>query len=392
MKTLFLALEDFRTRDRGSRIRDWYVVDALASLGEVTVVCFHPESAIEQRHDIPGVTIRSAPPVRKPSALLRSLIRRTMYHVERYDFSIHPALVDIRREDFDLVVASQLYPMAHLPSITSTGAAHRPVIWDTHNFDPAVWEERRRHGSLLRRLFASVSGAIATALINKALETADVLLACTQPDLDAWAELADGSKVTLIPNGAEIESWEEVRATFGDPNRFVLFGSLSQESTAAGADWFLNRVWPRYLDSYPQAQLTIAGRNPSSGLMKTARSVGAEVVANPPDLRPVVKAAATVVVPQVWGTGSKLKVLEALASGRRVVASPAAVVGLPAELTGYVDQAEGLAEWLGLMNERTAEARSATERSELRHLLDDWASWSASQRRLVELVVELVRP
>ncbi len=109
-----------------------------------------------------------------------------------------------------------------------------------------------------------------------------------------------------------------------------------------------------------------------------AMETGVEIIANPLDLVPVVARARTVVVPQVWGTSSKLKMAAALASGRRVVASPTATVELSDALANYVAIAESVDEWHRHMDSDTTAPRSSEETDHLIELMSASLSWPAS--------------
>jgi hypothetical protein len=219
---------------------------------------------------------------------------------------------------------------------------------------------------------------------------ADVIVACTDADGEAWSAIARATPVAVAPNAADVDAWLPSRATQGDPDVFVLFGSLNQDSTSTGATWFLDSVWPEYVDTRPGISLIVAGRNPKDDLAAAAENMpSVKIVSNPVDLVPVVAQAGTVVVPQVWGTGSKLKMAEALASGRRIVASPPATVGLADSLGHWVDVAESTDEWHRLMDAAAAGPRSADDLSRLTEVLTESLSWSASQRQLVTAVKQV---
>ena len=387
VNSLVLALEDFRSRDAGSRIRDWYLVDALTSRGPVTVLTFTPRSPLPRRWEI-DATFHVTDPRASSGAVARAAIDGAMYHVHRYDFSAHPSRQALASTAFDVVYVSQLYGMSHLDAVLdATATQHATVVWDTHNFDPDVWQTRSHHGDLASRTYARVMAPRANRLITRATAQADLVVACTDADFDAWSHIAGETPVSLVPNAADIEGWAKVRSTVGDPSRYVLFGSLKQQSTADGAAWFLRSVWPGVLRRLPDARVTLAGRRPHASLARLAADTpGVDLVPDPDDLRPIVGAAGTVVVPQVWGTGSKLKMIEALASGRPVVASPAATVGIPADALHFVTQVEDIEAWTEALVDAANTPRTATDIERLTAILEETSSWRRSQQALLEAI------
>ena len=81
---------------------------------------------------------------------------------------------------------------------------------------------------------------------------------------------------------------------------------------------------------------------------------------------------------------------EALASGRRIVASPAAAVGIPEALGVYIDIAETAEDWHELMDTATAAPRGVEEVEQLVELLSSEMSWTTSQRQLIEAVETVI--
>ena len=120
-----------------------------------------------------------------------------------------------------------------------------------------------------------------------------------------------------MPNGGETLRWARAGAdTHPLAGSCVIFGGLSQDSTKRGITWFLDNVWLELFDGDKNRRLVIAGRGPSRSLARRIESTpGARLVRNPSDIAPVVAAAEVIAIPQVWGTGSKIKTIEALANG-----------------------------------------------------------------------------
>ena len=393
VRTLVLANEDFRSRDAGSRIRDWYLTRALSRLGDTTVLAFAAEAAPGGVHPIPAVEFFLDGAIPESRSLALSAVRGSMYHVERYAFARHRSWSVIASREYDIIYASMLYATRAADVLASSATVRPKVIWDTHNFDADVWIARSLSGTWLQRSFARAMGRRSEPLVGDAVRTADLILACTESDKAALEGLGPSVEVALVPNAADVEAWSEVRSVPAEPNTFVLFGSLKQDSTSRGAIWFLENVWPPYRAEQGDATLAVTGRAPSAALSDLASSEeGVTLIANPADIREPVAAGGVVVVPQIWGTGSKLKMHEALASGRRVVASPAAVVGLAEELLEHVLIASSPEEWRVAMRKASKSPIDDQEWHVLQSAINRHGSWSASERCLRDAIAGLDSP
>jgi glycosyltransferase involved in cell wall biosynthesis len=94
----------------------------------------------------------------------------------------------------------------------------------------------------------------------------------------------------------------------------------------------LENVFPIVRAAEPSASLCIVGRNPPEWLRRRiATAPGVELHANVPDVRPFLAECSMLVVPLRIGGGSRLKILEALASGTPVVSTRIGAEGLRLE-------------------------------------------------------------
>src|SRR5207244_12834951 len=100
--------------------------------------------------------------------------------------------------------------------------------------------------------------------------------------------------------------------------------------------WFCAEVWPEVRRRRPQAELWLVGRRPTPAVRRLGEVPGVRVVGQVPDVRPYVARAACAVVPLRLARGLQNKVLEALAMGKAVVASPHALAGLKRRLDAPV--------------------------------------------------------
>jgi glycosyltransferase involved in cell wall biosynthesis len=114
----------------------------------------------------------------------------------------------------------------------------------------------------------------------------------------------------------------------------VLFpGSLEYWPNVDALGYFLDAVFPKIIKAVPDARLQIAGysRSDPSHLIPARFREHVVATSNPRDMAPHFAAARAVVVPLRFGSGSRLKILEAMAMGRPVIATPTGAEGLKLE-------------------------------------------------------------
>ncbi|MEG3640521.1 TIGR03087 family PEP-CTERM/XrtA system glycosyltransferase [Magnetococcus sp. PR-3] len=111
--------------------------------------------------------------------------------------------------------------------------------------------------------------------------------------------------------------------------------------------WFAQRVFPTLRQRHPNVQLAIVGAKPADEVVKLAEQPGVMVTGRVPDVRPYIAHAAFAVAPLLTARGTQNKVLEAMAMGKAVLATPQAMDGLTSypETTQWVaDGVEGMVE------------------------------------------------
>jgi len=126
-------------------------------------------------------------------------------------------------------------------------------------------------------------------------------------------------------------------ATPTPPNRqyngspeFVFLGLLSLPHNDDGLRWFLRAVWPTVLTRRPDARLRVIGRDAHPDIPELVAQWGDSVSIEGyvPDLSGPLGRAAAVVNPLRFGSGVKLKVIEALGRGVPVVSTPVGADGI----------------------------------------------------------------
>jgi glycosyltransferase involved in cell wall biosynthesis len=121
----------------------------------------------------------------------------------------------------------------------------------------------------------------------------------------------------------------------------LISGNLGYFPTVDGAKWFGSEVWPRLRAAESGAVWWLAGSRPARAVQRLVRLPGVSLFRDPHDLAAFVGAATVSVAPMRSGSGTPIKVLEAMASGVPVVATPFAAEGLDGVPAGALAVAEG---------------------------------------------------
>jgi len=156
----------------------------------------------------------------------------------------------------------------------------------------------------------------------------DYNIAVSELDKKVLKKTVGNINIAVVPNGVDTNYFQPYRKNIKN-NTLIFCGRLNAYPNEKGLIYFCKKVWPLLKQTIPQLQLRIIGRNPPKRIKKLASSqIGIEVVGYVDDIRPYVAEAEVYVCP-IWdGGGTKLKILDALAMGKAVVATTIACEGI----------------------------------------------------------------
>ena len=196
------------------------------------------------------------------------------------------------------------------------------------------------------------------------------------------------TEVTVIPLAADIPR-QPLCAAGTDPGAIIFVGNFRHPPNVDAALRLVRKIFPLVKAVHPEATLDIVGDRPPQEVRGLA-SESVRVMGEVPDLTEALGRAAVVAAPIASGGGSRVKVLDALASGKAVVTTSRGAAGLsvPSDAIVTAEHDEELAAAIGrLLADRSARAglgRRARIWAE-RELL-----WSTMSKRYEELYARLL--
>jgi glycosyltransferase involved in cell wall biosynthesis len=140
-----------------------------------------------------------------------------------------------------------------------------------------------------------------------------------------------GQNAAVVPNGVDLDYWQRT-TQLRETNKIVFTGAMHYSPNADAAKYLIRHIMPCVRKAIPDAELTIVGRDPRPDLLAAAAGqTGVIVTGFVEDVRPYLERATVFAAPLRFGAGIQNKVLEAMAMGVQVVASPVAADGLRTE-------------------------------------------------------------
>jgi glycosyltransferase involved in cell wall biosynthesis len=226
--------------------------------------------------------------------------------------------------DFDVVHFDTL-SLAPYRGIFSRAA----TCLDHHNIESEMMLRRSRIEELpLKRLYFWQEGLRLRRYERRVCPHFDLNITCSSLDTERLQGVAPGVAVAEVPNGVDTEYFRP-NADFEQACSLVFAGNMSWYPNAAAMLFFADKVWPALKAKLPRVTMDVIGGNPPQHLLALAsRDKDFRVHGFVSDVRPYIGRAAAYICPIMDGGGTKLKILDALAMGKAIVAHPIACEGI----------------------------------------------------------------
>ena len=237
------------------------------------------------------------------------------------------------RAELARYVQSVRYDATHFDSISVVRFQNvfqpAPSVLGHHNAESDMLARRAQHqtGLLGRHYFRREAARLAR--FEAATASAFSLnVTCSDLDTERLRATMPDSRFVTVPNGVDLDFFKPAQVR-QRPNSLIFVGTMSWYPNHQAMNYFLREVWPLLCQRIPGVTLDIVGASAPASLVKLAsESRGVVVHGFVEDIRPLLDSASIFVCPISDGGGTKLKLLDAFAMAKCVVAHPIACEGI----------------------------------------------------------------
>jgi sugar transferase (PEP-CTERM/EpsH1 system associated) len=327
-RILFLAHRVPFPPDKGDRIRTFHQLAHLSARHDVFLACFadgpadpNPAAFLRRRCMEVGVVRR-----RRAAGLLRAAgacLSGEPLSCAAYRDPRMTTLLEAwaRSGPFDVVTA---FSACMAPYALAVPARRR--VLDLCDADSRKWLEYSERSLAGLASVYRLEGRRLCDFERACLHRFDATIVITDRERDSVDPRGRCATLAVVGNG--VHAPEGGRPPIVADPVISFIGEMSYPPNAMGARWLAEEVWPQVRAEVPEARLMIVGRNPPRGVRRLGRRRGVEVTGAVPEVRPYLRSSRAVAAPLAIARGLQNKVLEAMASGRPVVATSAVCRGL----------------------------------------------------------------
>jgi sugar transferase (PEP-CTERM/EpsH1 system associated) len=334
MKLLWVKAGGLLPPDTGGKIRSFQILKQLARKHDITLFTFYPEHPNDLHpagSDIFSKVIcvpLPLPPRRSFAEYVRyarMLMAGRPFTIDKYFYpQVHRRYAALlQSSEFDLIVCDFIFPAPLIDWKTPP-----PKILFTHNVEAQVWA---RHYKIASNPLVKLACWLESRALQRAerryVQLADYVLAVSENDRATFAQYADPSRISVIPTGVDTEYFQPSQCP-EQPDTTIFTGSMDWMPNEDGVAYFVEKILPLIRRQIPAAAFWAVGRRPPRRLQALA-SDSIVVTGAVEDIRPYLAKAALCVVPLRSGSGTRIKIFEAMAMGKAVVSTSMGAEGLP---------------------------------------------------------------
>ena len=382
--------------NRGDKLRSWNVLLHLRQHYRIHLACF--VDAPEDWEHVPFVESMCTSSFFAPLDQKRKLWRAGLsvlkgkpvsveYHYARaYEEWVRQTLAKVQ-PSAAYFFSSELAD--YVPAVKDSAAT---ILLDFVDMDSAKWKEygvvRKWPMSKIFQREARLLHAIEVDLASKANHSFFVSADETKLFNDSLPEGI--APAAALPNGVDLDYFApevDLESPYEAEEQAMVFtGVMNYWPNVDAVRWFADEVFPTILAALPQARFYIVGMRPTPEVEDLGKRDGIVVTGAVPDVRPYVAHAAAAVAPLRVARGVQNKVIEAMAMGKPVLATPQAAEGL-----GYmtedelvvIDDPNQLAQHaIGLLQGQISQPSGCAARAKVEQAY----SWSGQLSRLNDLL------
>ncbi len=349
---------------QGTSLRNFHIIRGLAERQEITLLSFLEDNqaadpeANEPLFALCTQIVTTPVPARSKGTRLKQMVTTRLpdmahrLYTPEFDEKLRELL---RQTSFDIVQVEGIELARYIPSIREESPASK-IVFDDHNAEaelqrrnmetdlriPKRWPAAAYSWVQVGRLEKFESWACAESDWITAVSEADVVH--LQSLLKRRAAELQRKPITAIPNCIDVKKYAspEDNSSFipstssgqaPQPSSFsfdlVFSGKMDYRPNIDAVLWFADEVWPKILAKRPLTTWAIVGQKPHARLARLRSITGISVTGWVDSVQPYLAGAGVYIMPFRVGSGTRLKLIEAMASGLSIVSTRIGAEGFP---------------------------------------------------------------
>lgn len=302
-----------------------------------------PEDYIEKTQ-IEGVYVDTALNVVDAFA---NFMTADSYNISRFfstDYDIKLSYI-LQKEKFDIIHLESLFMTPYVATIRRYGN-RTPIVLRSHNLEYVIWEKiATGTKNIVKRTYLNYLAKKLREYELRLLNEVNGIAAISEEDRKRFLSLGVRKKSVTIPFGINLSEYgDNIQKKESELALFHL-GAMDWGPNLEGILWFLDEIWPKIHQRFPELKMYLAGRNMSKEIFQFKHK-NVELVGEVDDAIDFIQSKSIMVVPLLSAGGIRVKIIEGLALGKCIISTTLGAEGINCTHEKNIMLADTPDEWL----------------------------------------------
>jgi polysaccharide biosynthesis protein PslH len=324
--------------NNGGRIRSYNLVAHLSLNHDVTVVSLNRDLKKNQVTDASrelnriGVTDFY---YFRPDFLIGGFLRNKHFSIllARYFSTKIQKFIYKNVERFDAIIFDGLYSFVNNPRFTNRDSDKKIILCE-QNIEYDLLQQRKKSSAFPLSVGLNYEAYRIRRFESRSLQNASSVFCVSDTDKEKIKSITLTKNIFVAPNGVDIK-----QLTFrkiSENNKLVFVGSGLYWPNIDAIHYFFREIATKIYNNFPYLKISIIGRelNPNAFIKYKNPKLEVNYYSNVPDIRPYIYDAAIFLVPLRYGSGTRIKILEAMALGCPIISTSIGVEGIDGLING----------------------------------------------------------
>ena len=338
MNILFLSTRSPYPLISGHSLRTYHILKGAAQSHNVTFVTFVqlPEHEFKKENlDHLKSFCKAVYPFEIPADLSRitftkmlflNLFSSLPFVAQKYDAPLMRQKIReiIQTEHIDLVHVDMLPLTAYINEFENL-----PKILVNHNVESVrLYRWFRTEPNPVKKVYLGIQWLKLKTFEQSAMNKFDGCVVVSELDRELLVKMRVKSRLFVVPNGTNTKFFKPNNGKVVE-NSVLWIGHMDVHTNKDAVLYFWKDIYPILKKKYPQVKMTFVGTAPPKEIADAAqKDPQVKATGFVDDIRPYIDEAAIMIVPIRIGSGTRLKILDAMAMGKAIVSTSVGCEGL----------------------------------------------------------------
>lgn len=339
MNLLFIADVFPFPFDSGGKLRTANIITQLSKEYSIDLICLNNETITNENLKIAEEYIDSVEygVVSKKSPVSR-IVNLAKFKCDKAFLMYYSAIQRImdkklEEKDYSIIFVEQLYTYQYIDRYVNKHGLKTPVVVDFQNVEhELIYRMMKSSPSFMTKIYGFIEYRNIMRFEKKVIKQADHFLVVSERDGDLYRKIyaIPKTKISVVDNGVDLKIADREMADFREieteKHSFLFIGSLWYRPNKEGVEWFINEVWNKILEKWPKSKLYIIGKMNRNDNLPIAANI--EYLGFVDNIYQYYRKCSCFIVPLKFGSGTRLKIVEAFSFKIPIISTSAGAEGL----------------------------------------------------------------